>query len=294
VLEAAAYLTRGYPVPEATKEEAAGEEMRMGLALGAELFPKFAEQVGGTPERTRILVEAFSFFYTHLATTEAVLDTYIFCLSEHRPDDRDGLLSMWREYGAKGNGAALVFNTQKLHYQQHSPLRVAKVEYATREQRAQKLEKQFAEWAKITQQAALADDRLYVAAYAIFSFVKALALCTKHVGFSEEREWRVSYLSEHDPFGYLKCRLDYFIGPRGIEPKLKYKFGKVYRSDPLVPDAKPLETRALTDILEFILLGPSVSSPLSKLAFLRMLKQLGKDQFADRVLSSTIPLRPQS
>jgi hypothetical protein len=48
----------------------------------------------------------------HLAT-EAALDTYVFCLCEHDPIHMDGLLSMWREYGRKGNGAALVFNTQK-------------------------------------------------------------------------------------------------------------------------------------------------------------------------------------
>jgi hypothetical protein len=50
----------------------------------------------------------------------------------------------------------------------------------------------------------------------------------------------------------------------------------------------------LTDILEFIMLGPSVSSPLAKSAFVRMLERNNKSQFADRVFPSTIPLRPQA
>jgi len=40
----------------------------------------------------------------------------VFCLCEHTPGDTDGKLSMWREYGSKGNGAALVFNTARISY----------------------------------------------------------------------------------------------------------------------------------------------------------------------------------
>ena len=39
------------------------------------------------------------------SSTEHVLDTYVFCLSEHAKDDTDGRLSMWRGYGGNGNGA---------------------------------------------------------------------------------------------------------------------------------------------------------------------------------------------
>jgi hypothetical protein len=146
---------------------------------------------------------------------------------------------------------------------------------------------------RITQQAGLPDDRLYLAAYAVFDFVKSLALCTKHTGFSEEREWRAIYVPERDPLGYLKSRLDYFVGPRGVEPKLKYKFGQTYPPQTAVQGAEPVTTGALTDILEFIMLGPSVSSPLAKSAFCRMLEKNNKSEFVDRVFPSTIPLRPQ-
>jgi hypothetical protein len=145
------------------------------------------------------------------------------------------------------------------------------------------------EWTQITRAANLPVDQLHLAAYAAFDFVKIASLVTKHCGFSEEREWRVVYVPERDPQGYLKPRLDYFIGPRGVEPKLKFKFGVV----PQDASRAELATGQLADILEFILLGPTASSPLAKSAFIRMLKQIGKGDFADRVFSSTIPLRPQ-
>jgi hypothetical protein len=149
-----------------------------------------------------------------------------------------------------------------------------------------------ADWARITLDADLASSDLYLAAYAAFDFVKSFALTTKHRGFSEEREWRAIYVPERDPLGYLRGHLDYAVGSRGVEPKLKFKFG-----DTSVPhDGKPgepLTTQKLSDVLEFIMLGPSASSPLARKAFIRMLQRNNKGDFGDRVISSTIPLRPQ-
>jgi len=270
------------------------EEMRTGIVLGSQHFPKYAERVMDTKDRARRLVEAFNFYVAHLAT-EGALDTYIFCFSEHPFDDTDGLLSMWREYAAKGNGAALVFNTQKLHYRPHNPIVIAKVTYASYDERVKQLEKTFSDWVTLTNNhPKLSDDELHVAAYAAFDIVKALAICTKHRGFREEREWRAIYVPERDPFGYLRSRFDYFIGPRGVEPKLKYKLGLIYKPERSSEGVQPLTTGTLSDILEFILLGPSVSSPLSKSAFIRMLERVGKSEFSDRVFPSSIPLRPQS
>ena len=88
----------------------------------------------------------------------------------------DGLLSMWREYGRKGNGAALVFNTQKVRYQPHSPLIIARVNYASSDERTQQLRTGLADWVHITRAANLPDDRLHLAAYAAFNFVKSSSL----------------------------------------------------------------------------------------------------------------------
>jgi len=267
------------------------DEMRAGILVGSQVFPEFAQQAGGTSQRAERLIAAYNHYVAHLST-EGALDTYVFCLSEHPHGNTDGRLSMWREYGSKGNGAALVINTQKINYQPHSPLINAKVAYKSYHEREQTLRAQLGDWAKITQAAKLPDDQLYLAANAAFGFVKSVALTTKHTGFDEEKEWRAVYVPERDPVGYLKSCIDYFVGPRGVEPKLKYKFGKTYNPDPPKVGSLPLTSGALTDILEFVLLGPSASSPLARAAFIRMLQRNDKSAFADRVFSSTIPLRP--
>jgi hypothetical protein len=264
------------------------EEMRLGIAIGADIFPQFAQQAAESPDRVSRLVQEFNHFITHLATIAAI-DTYVFCLSEHPLGNFDGLLPMWREYGSKGNGAALVFNMQKIHYQPQHPVIIVKVMYATFEQRVAELNARLFDWVRITRDAELADDRLDLAAYAAFCFVKSFALTTKHPGFLEEQEWRATYLPERDPQGYFKDCLDYFVGPRGVEPKLKFKFAM-----PPTPNSPPpLTPGKLSDILEFIILGPTVSSPLSRSAFIRMLERTGKGEFSNRVASSSIPLRPQ-
>jgi Protein of unknown function (DUF2971) len=270
------------------------EEMRAGIGLGSQLFPQFAQQAAvGDPNRTRRLVEGFNHYVAHLVS-EAALDTYVFCFCEHDPSKHmDGILSMWREYGRKGNGAALVFNTQKVRYQPHHPLLIVKVRYASSNERIQQLQLGLTEWVRITHAINLPDDKLYLAAYAAFYFVKALSLITKHRGFSEEQEWRIIYVPERDPLGYLTPQLDYFVGPRGVEPKLRYKFGPILRpAEGRTGDDLP--TGKLSEILEFIVLGPSISSPLSKSSFIRMLQRIGKSQFSDLVFPSTIPLRPQA
>lgn len=267
------------------------QEMRAGVFLGMENFPEFANIAGGSESRSRILIQSYNHFFERLAN-EFALDTYVFCLCEHKAGDTDGKLSMWREYGSKGNGAALVFNTQKINYQQHSPLTIAKVAYKTEEERRHIVTQSLKNWAELTLKARDPDDRLYLAAHAAFALVTSLALTIKHKGFEEEQEWRVVYQTERDvPWNFFKTCKSYYVGPRGIEPKLKLKFGQNYLAE-AATSVPPISTGKLANILECILLGPTVSSPLSKAAFIRMLEGTNKGEFRDKVFTSSIPLRP--
>jgi len=91
------------------------------------------------------------------------------------------------------------------------------------------------DWAEITAASKLPDNRLYIAAHAALSFMTSLALTTKHKGFEEEAEWRVVYMTERDPLNYFKACKSYYVGPRGVEPKLKLKFGVEYNAIPETP-----------------------------------------------------------
>jgi hypothetical protein len=267
------------------------QEMRTGISLGLQKFAAAAIKAGPTPARTNRLIDSFTHYLGHFDTTTA-LDTYIFCLSKHAPGDTDGLLSMWREYGSRGNGAALVINLQKINFVQTSPLIIADVTYADNNERERQLEAHLDAWVAITQALNLPDDQLHLAAYAAFIFIRLVALTTKHCGFLEEREVRVISVPEQDPNGYLAPCLDYHVGPRGVEPKLKYKFGVTYPPTRGALSAEQLQAGPLVNLLEFILLGPTGSSILSQRSFIRMLEKNNLHAFADRVYPSSIPLRP--
>jgi hypothetical protein len=179
-----------------------------------------------------------------------------------------------------------------VNFHPSSPLLIAEVSYTNAQQREQQLREHMDAWAQLTSNLNLADDHLYLASYAAFLFVKLVALTTKHQGFAEEKEVRVIYVPEQDPRGYLRPNLSYHIGARGVEPKLKYKFGPTLQTTDGNTPVEALTTGTLADLIQFILLGPTVSSPLAKASFIRMLRGINKEAFQDRVLPSTIPLRP--
>ena len=75
------------------------EEIRFGILEGNKLVMESEEiaKACGTKERGA----AFRHFFNHYFgqfDTEHVLNTYVFCMSEHDRLDTDGLLSMWRGY----------------------------------------------------------------------------------------------------------------------------------------------------------------------------------------------------
>lgn len=262
------------------------EELRLGMQAGIEQFPYYAQIAVMDQARTNILFQAFSHYVEHMAET-TVTDTYILCLSEHRPGDTDGTLSMWRSYANQGHGAAIVFNARNISEPPQAPLAIGKVIYGTLKERITILNHGLNEWAITTLDAQLQDNQLHLAALGAFQFIKAFALMTKHVGFSEEAEWRIVYVPDLDPDGHLTGQLSYHISPRGVEPKLKFKIAPVQNGG-------AAGSLSLASLVEFILLGPSIASPIAKAAFCRALVGTCLEDLArqDRVFASTIPLRP--
>jgi hypothetical protein len=91
------------------------DEVRWGISHGLRIV-KESETIKialETDERHLIFTTALD-HYLDIFDQQHLLDTYVFCLSEHPREDTDGILSMWRGYGGNGNGAALVIDTAKL------------------------------------------------------------------------------------------------------------------------------------------------------------------------------------
>ena len=263
------------------------QEMRFGLNEGTRFFSdiELLKKAGGNVPRAEILQRSYFHYFNHFDANEA-FDTYIFCLAEHDPSDNDGLLSMWRGYGEHGNGAAIVFDPTKVTEVPTSPLIVSKVAYLRDEERIAQVQSSLTSWVELTASLDLPDDKLHLATHAAFWLVKSLALVTKHSGFSEEKEWRIIYYPDRDTAGALKPFLGYHIGNRGVEPKLKYKIGHI--ANVSAPDL------ALERIVERIILGPSLSTPLALRSVQRMLDGIQKPQYKPLLRTSAIPLRPNS
>jgi len=213
-------------------------------------------------------------------------DVYIFCLSEHDIQERDGVLSMWRTYGDKGAGAALVLNTGFLRDGGDSPLLIAKVHYKTDDQRRESVIRMVNIWVdsllKI-EQSGFTEHEINACMQSLFLCIEMQALTTKHEGFREEKEWRLIYTRDTDPKHVLTKRLSYNLSITGAEPKLKFPL------EPMPLD--PIDTWTFDSILDQIILGPGMSRRLNKLAVERMLCECQKPAFLTKLCISTIPLR---
>jgi hypothetical protein len=235
------------------------------------------------PDRTETFKQNFEAYYNDFANRH-VLNTYVFCLSEHDANDNDGVLSMWRGYGANGNGVAIVFDTAQLQNIQASPLIVAEVEYAATTARLAWLKNLIAKFAQILSPANIPDDKLHIPALWLFERIVLFALFTKHHGFKEEGEWRVVYRPERDAARALTSMFHYSIGGRGVEPKLKFKVAPISGVTPA--------DLSLTKFINRIILGPTIASPVAREGVLRMLEVLNFSGLKPKVVASTIPFRP--
>lgn len=260
------------------------DEVRFGVIQGNEMVLARQELVDAckTPERAQQFKNAFAHFFNQFAN-EHIFDTYVFCLSDHQRDDDDGRLSMWRGYGANGNGVAIVFDTAQLTSLGSSPLIIAKVSYETNDARLGWLQNTMASFEALLASANIPDEKLYLAAHALFERIKIFALFSKHRGFIEEQEWRVVYLPDRDKEQKLHSMFHYWIGPRGVEPKLRFKVQPIagFTADDL----------SLDKITDRIILGPSISSPLARASMDRMLNILNQPELKSKLRISTIPFR---
>jgi hypothetical protein len=260
------------------------EEVRFGVLQGISLVLNNEGIVEAckTKERFAKFRKYFT-SYTDSFINEHSLDIYVFCLSEHHMDDDDGLLSMWRGYGADGSGVAIVFNTQKLVAIDNSPLILAEVTYESTQNRILWLNSTLSQFSSILLKADIPDERLYIPAYSLFERIKLFALFTKHHGFKEEREWRVVYMVDKDKNRQYEKMFHYWVGPKGVEPKLRFKVEPA--------NGATSDDLSLLQIVDRIILGPSISSPLAVAAVSRMLERLSYSALKNRLRSSTIPFR---
>lgn len=261
------------------------QEMKWGFVEGQAQFrnhSRIFEACNGISSGYEVLTKAFEEKFDDFANTHAY-DVYVACFCKHEPDDNDGLLSMWRGYGANGGGAAIVFDTGKLLAADESPLVLAPVVYASTQERQQWVSAKLDSLATAIQAGRPSHDELRAIASEYVDRLKIFALFTKHTGFSEEREWRLVYMSDRDSSELYKSMLSYSISEAGISPKFKLP---LTRGSP-----EKLLDLSILPLVRSILLGPKAGSALSVMAINRMLTLVGKPELVGRVVTSSTPFR---
>lgn len=260
------------------------EEVRFGVVIGSNLVHSNDRLRAALLSDTRraVFYDAFSDCFTHY-DREQVLDLYVMCFSEHDAKDSDGRLSMWRGYGDNGKGAAIAFDVSGVEDTDGSPFVLAPVQYATQSQRMVWLNEKIVAVSDFIDANEVADECLNSVASALSERIVLFAIFSKHIGFEEEHEWRLAYLRDRDKDDVMSPYLSYANGSRGLQPKLKL-------------DIKPIKGAlsdgvSLDSMVDRIIVGPSVSSPLLRMATERMLKASGKENFLQRLKMSSIPYR---
>lgn len=264
------------------------EELRFGLNQGHDLI-LFDEEIEklllaalGNQADLDNLRENFSKIFKQYEEDFAI-DTFVLSFCNHQTEDSDGKLSMWRGYGANGNGACIVFDSAQLAEVDDSPLVFGRMHYASRDQRILQLREYLTVLCDELHRAPNGTDDIFLAAWYYFERIKIFALFTKHAGFSEEEEWRLVYLPERDKDKLLTPFIDYHITPNGIQPKLKFPIQPIAGVTPNNLNIEQLVSR--------IILGPTTSSYLAQTMFAKFLQKLKLGPFVSKVVASTIPFR---
>ena len=260
------------------------EELRLGMHLGAAIFRQSDDlrRACKSQDAHEHLLSQFERLFAEYDQTQA-LDAYVLCLSKHDETLADGVLSMWRGYGSHGNGAALLIDSSSFTKFEDFPLMIGEVVYASLEDRHRWLEARVSALARAIDAQDKTPSNLERACQFWFERLKVFAVFHKHLGFAEEKEWRVVYMRERDQRDRLAQSLGYSVTDRGVEPKLKLPLSSLTSSPP--------GTNSSTYPINGLILGPSQSTVLAQASVRRMLEVLGHTELASRVRASSIPFR---
>ena len=210
-----------------------------------------------------------------------VSNTYVFCVSEHKPSDDMGRLSMWRAY-ASNNGCALIFDSAPF-YQPTDALGSYTYPVCYRSpdtafKMFQSIVESVCENEAFLKTLPPDDLQNYV-----FTMLEYHAICVKHPAFAEELEWRVV----HRPFRFPNDRMQPTIRPiRGLVQRI-YQLPLKNIPDENLKGIEPHE------IVRKILLGPAVNSAVAHDAAIQKLRDLGFSNPEAIVIDTRIPLRTE-
>lgn len=207
-------------------------------------------------------------------------DTFITCVSEHLDrEDQHGRLSMWRAYGGR-DGIALVLNGAPMFSESQALAAYSSPVAYLDEEGVAKHMTELAENVQANAARLGSIDRAHVLG-SMFEVFRAAVLCTKHPGFSEEREWRIYANPVIQSSPHLVQDVAVVRGTPQVVLKLPLND---------FPD-EGLTGLDLPQLLDRIIIGPCEFPEVSYRAFWQLLKDNGVEEPNSKIFVSGIPLR---
>lgn len=209
------------------------------------------------------------------------LHTHIVCLSEHdKSEDDYGRLSMWRGYGSADVGVGLVINPLPLYAVADNFGAYSSPVFYSNEADVMALILEVAANIRSNAEFVTSTGREDVKGI-FFMLLRALAICSKHKGFSEEQEWRIMHTKGLDDRGAL----GYGVQILGGVPQPVFKLSFNDRPD------LGMSGISIPNLLKRVIIGPT-QYPLAVFdAFCEILAEVGVKEPQKMVVCSDIPLR---
>ena len=209
------------------------------------------------------------------------LGTYVTSISEH--DDKEdfhGRLSMWRAFGGNTARVAIVFRVPRFSA---GPMAMnlifSPVAYLTEEEAHNVIHEVIRNIGQDCDFLRLVDRQILL--NTVFVMFLASAVCLKHEGFREEREWRAIHCPKLIPSPLIHPGTEVVGGV----PQLVYKL-------PLDATVAPaLADLDFSKMFDRLIIGPSPYPWVMYEAFVGALKEAGCPEVDNRVWNSNIPIR---
>lgn len=209
------------------------------------------------------------------------IDTYALCLSEHdETENEHGRLSMWRSYTSDQVGVGLVLDTSPFYRKAPDFGAYSSPVHYLNESQINDIFLEISE--------NIRNDRSFLTQVGkgktfkiMHSLLRHIAICTKHPGFHEEKEWRIIRTDGQDPRGSLEFGVETINGV----PQPIYKI-------PLKDDfERGMIGISIPALIERVIIGPT-QFPVAVLQALKIeLENVGVTDAKDKIFYSNIPVR---
>ena len=211
---------------------------------------------------------------------QSKFDIYVTSISEHdKREDKYGRLSMWRAFGS-GVRVALVIKVPKMSQAALAlGLLFSPVAYLS-ETEVNAVIQEVIQNIGASCSFLRSVNRDVIVRTVLFMLVAAVT-CLKHEAFQEEREWRALYIPKFQTSPLMESSTEVVSGV----PQLVYKI-------PLDAKVSPaLAALDLSQIFDRLIIGPTPYPWVVYDTFNRELDEAGIPPSAERVWTSTIPIR---